>query len=162
MAFEEYQQQKSAEDARPRLKVYGQASDGNGTGLALNTATVELLGRVDHVQLLFDRDEGMLGIRPTASAAGAFQLVTARGTRSRSWPWLVSDAQPFLRQYRVAACVAATRMLQGGLVGGRVSLVCPNCRGVMVYEKDPTRWKCGQCGRSWRTAAAAGRGLDRE
>jgi hypothetical protein len=75
------------------------ASEGRSEGLTLTRAAMDLLGRADVVELLFDRDGRVLGMRacPGGSARG-FHVLSTRSTR---WPWMVERPADFLRNYQV-------------------------------------------------------------
>lgn len=67
--------------------------------LSLNRSAFDALGSPDAVELLYDRQAAIVGLRTTSGSAGDAVYVRP-ATRSASGPWVVS-AMAFVRYYEI-------------------------------------------------------------
>jgi hypothetical protein len=91
--------------------------------ISLNRSAFAALGSPDAVELLFDRDASLVGLRPIdARAENAYQVRPASGTASG--PWVVS-AMAFTKFYEIDTTQTRrwTAYLQDGVLCA--DLTCP-------------------------------------
>lgn len=82
--------------------------------MSLNRSAFEALGSPGSVELLYDRDAAVIGLRPTSTHADNAYHVRGSG-RSDSGPWLIS-AMAFVKFYGID--VAVTRRWPARLEDG--------------------------------------------